>query len=160
MDIPPAILEDILQNITKMKKFFKETPPFTITRDECKSYLSTLFGCTKEYELGYEDKIKSVWRDDMKDWKQFQVRLYFPIEGISLVCSLDKGLELLPISIFLEGAMIEKSIKISFYKPDLKIIMDGPYIICTTLKTDMIVLKNGKTLKQKIADDTTIYGLT
>lgn len=157
MEIPQKILDEILENNSSMQEYFKKAEPYTLTKRDCEEYLDTVFGCLKEYELGFDGKIRSVQIGD-RNWAQFTIRLYFPFEGFCFVCSLEKGLKLASVRIILENKMREQVTKISYYNESLKRILPGPYIIITTLTSDMIFFDNGKNLKEKISNDTTLFG--
>ena len=157
MDIPKNILDEILKNNSAMQQYFKEVEPFTLTKRHCEEYLDTIFGCLTEYMLGYDGKIRAVQKEQ-RNWSQFTVRLYFPYEGICFVCSMEKALKLAPVRVILGNGMKEKATKISYYDGDLKRILPGPYIVVTSLTSDIIFFDNGKNLKERIANDTTLFG--
>jgi len=158
MIIPKKILDEIHKNTLLMQQYFEETKSFTLSKKNCEKYLDVIFGCSKEYELGYDGKIRTAQKDFRK-WCQFIVRIYFPFEGICLVCSMEKALQLSPIRIILNNNMKEKAIKIHYYDDNLKKVLPGPYIVVTSLSSDIIFFDNGKSLKEKISTDTTLFGI-
>ena len=161
MEIPENIITSAKKSIQDMEEFFKITHPHTLSKKLCELYLDNIFGCTQEFKIGYSGKIQSVYigdNDGRRHWGQFLVRLYFPIEGICLVCSMEKGLTIPPIAAALSGNMKERITLLSYYDGGLKTVMPSCYILGTTLTTEMIVFPDGLTLKEKIKKDTYIFG--
>ena len=158
MEFPKKILDEINKSKLLMEKYFEETKSFTLSKKNCEKYLDIVFGCLKEYQLCYDGKIRIIQKD-FSNWGQFIVRIYFPLEGICFVCSIEKALTLSPVRITLNNDMKEKATKIHYYDEDLKKVLPGPYIIISTITSDIIFFDNGETLKEKISNDTSLFGM-
>ena len=158
MDLIPNIIDkDLKGAITKIKKYFSE-PGFKRTVGDCERFLDRETGVLNEFNIRFDGQITRIVSKHDRKYGKFTVRVYFPIDGICVTGSLDMMCNFALVRNAFNGNMSEKMLRMTYYDNELREVVDGSYIIISSLTCESCIGLNNKNLKEGIMESAFIFG--
>ena len=158
MDLIPNIIDkDLKGSITKIKKYFSE-PGFKRTVGDSERFLDRETGVLNEFNIRFDGQITRIVSKHDRKYGKFTVRVYFPIDGICVTGSLDMMCNFALVRNAFNGNMSEKMLRMTYYDNELREVVDGSYIIISSLTCESCIGLNNKNLKEGIMESAFIFG--
>ena len=104
------------------------------------------------------DAFHQVSNPNSPQYGKFTVRVYFPIDGICVTGSLDIMCNFALVRNAFNGNMSEKMLRMTYYDHELREVVEGSYIIISSLTCESCIGFNNKTLKEGILESAFIFG--
>ena len=158
MDLIPNIIDkDLKESITKIKKYFSE-PGFQKSVGDCERFLDRETGVLNEFNIRFDGQITRILSKHDRKYGKFTVRVYFPIDGICVTGSLDMMCNFALVRNAFNGNMSEKMLRMTYYDHELREVVEGSYIIISSLTCESCIGLNNKNLKEGILESAFIFG--
>ena len=158
MDLLPEIIKkDLNMTITNIKNFFAE-PGYKRTVGDCERFLDRETGVLNEFNIKFNGQISRILGKQDRKYGKFTVRVYFPIDGVCVVGSIDMMCNFALVRSAFNANMSEEMLKMTYYNDEQKKVVEGSYIIISTLTVESCIGLNNKTLKDGILESAFIFG--
>ena len=155
--IPNIIKKDLTTTITNITNYFAE-PGYRKSVGDCERFLDRETGVLNEFNIRFDGQITRVISKHDRKYGKFTVRLYFPIDGVCVTGSLDIMCNFALVRNAFNAKMSEKMLKMTYYDHEQMKVVDGSYIIVSTLTCESCIGLNNKTLKEGILESAFIFG--
>jgi len=155
--IPEIIKKDLNVTMTNIKNYFSE-PGYKKSVGDCERFLDRETGVLDEFNIKFNGQIYKIVSKHDRKYGKFTVRVYFPINGVCIVGSLDVMCNFAIVRNAFNANMSEKMLQMAYYDDAQRKIVDGSYLIVSTLTLDSCIGLNGKNLKEGILESAYIFG--
>ena len=155
--IPEIIKKDLKTTIANIKNYFAE-PGYKRSVGDCERFLDRETGVLNEFNIRFDGQITRILSKHDRKYGRFTVRVYFPIDGICVVGSPDMMCNFALVRNAFNANMLEGILKMTYYDDEQQKIVDGSYIIVSTLTCESCIGLNNKTLKEGILESAFIFG--
>jgi len=149
--IPDIIANDLNLTIENVKNFFVG-PAYNRTVGDCERFLDRETGVLNEFKINFDGKITQNIHD--RKYGKFTVRIYFPIDGVCIVGSIDTMCNFAIVRNAFNGEIL----KMTYYNSEQKKVVEGSYIIISSLTCESCIGLKNKTLKDGILESVFVFG--